>query len=68
MRFPLQPGEHAIVAEWKRTPARYLGELLTLLSLLSCMLALCKWQWRATKDPLPAQVKPKALPLPLLDP
>src|SRR5207245_1338158 len=68
MRFPLQPGEHAIVAEWKRTPARYLGELLTLLSLLSCMLALCKWQRRATQEPFTGASETEGIPLPLLYP
>jgi hypothetical protein len=44
MRFPLAPGEHSIIAEWTRTPPRYMGELLSLLSLLICMVALRKWR------------------------
>jgi hypothetical protein len=51
MRFPVPPGEHSIIAEWKRTPPRYLGNLLSLFSLLLCMLALGKWRLRASNDP-----------------
>jgi hypothetical protein len=43
IRFPVPPGEHSITAEWKRTPPRYLGDAISLLSVMVCILALRIW-------------------------
>jgi hypothetical protein len=51
MRFPLPPGEHSIIAEWKSTPPRYMGELLSLFLLLACVPVLRKWRLRTSKAP-----------------